>query len=51
MSNLVGLAAVDWAYRCKNIKALEAPGRRRLEGWELELKNQDPNNETTMPSG
>lgn len=51
MSKLVGLAAVDWAYRCKYMKELEESGRRRLAQWELELKNWDPDNEQTMPSG
>jgi hypothetical protein len=45
------LAAVDWAYRCKYMEQLAQSGRRRLERWEIELKNWDPNNELTMPSG
>jgi hypothetical protein len=51
MNKLYGLAAVDWAYRCKYMQELEESGRRRLQGWENELKNWDPDNEQTMPSG
>ncbi len=51
MSKLTGLAAVDWVYRCKYIEELEQSHRRRLEQWEVELKNWDPDNEQTMPSG
>jgi hypothetical protein len=51
MSKLIGLAAVDWVYRCKYMKEIEQSGRRRLEGWETELKNWDPEDEQTMPSG
>ena len=51
MSKLIGLAAVDWAYRCKYLKHLEQSGRHRLADWELELKNWDPENDQTMPSG
>jgi hypothetical protein len=51
MSKLVGLAAVDWAYRCKYMHEIEQSGRRRLEQWEVELKDWDPENEQTMPSG
>lgn len=51
MSKLVGLAAVDWVYRCKYMQELEQSGHRLLESWEIELKNWDPDNEHTMPSG
>ena len=51
MSKLYGLAAVDWAYRCKYMEELEHSGRRRLERWETELKNWDPDDDETMPSG
>jgi hypothetical protein len=51
MSKLVGLAAVDWLYRCKYIENLERSGRTCLQDWELELKNWDPEVETTTPSG
>lgn len=51
MSKLVGLAAVDWVYRCKYMQELEESGRRRLAEWEVELKNWDPDNDATMPSG
>ena len=51
MSKLVGLAAVDWSYRCKYVAELDRAGRKRLEGWEIELKNWNPDDETTMPSG
>ena len=51
MSKLVGLAAVDWAYRCQYMEETEQSGRRRLAGWEAELKNWDPEDEQTMPSG
>jgi hypothetical protein len=33
------------------MKEIEQSGRRRLEGWENELKNWDPDDEQTMPSG
>jgi hypothetical protein len=33
------------------MEELEQAGRRRLAGWETELKNWDPDNEKTMPSG
>jgi len=51
MSKLFGLAAVDWSYRCKYMMVLDRSGRKRLEGWEVELKNWNPDDETTMPSG
>jgi len=51
MSKLLGLAAVDWAYRCKYMTELERSGRKRLQGWEIELKNWNPDDEKTMPSG
>jgi hypothetical protein len=51
MSKLVGLAAVDWSYRCKYMTELDGAGRKRLEDWEIELKNWNPDDETTMPSG
>jgi hypothetical protein len=51
MSKLVGLAAVEWSYRCKYIQELEKSGRKRLAQWEIELKNWDPEDERTMPSG
>ena len=51
MSKLLGLTAVDWAYRCKYMEELAESGRRRLESWEIELKNWDPDNERTTPSG
>ena len=51
MSKLVGLAAVDWSYRCKYMIALERSGRKRLKDWEVELKNWNPEDEATMPSG
>ncbi len=51
MSKLIGLAAVDWAYRCKYMEELEQSGRRCLDRWELELKNWDPEDEQTTPSG
>ena len=51
MSKLVGLAAVDWSYRCIYMSELERAGRKRLENWEIELKNWNPDDETTMPSG
>lgn len=51
MSKLVGLAAVDWVYRCKYMEEIEESGRRRLAGWEVELKNWNPEDESTMPSG
>jgi hypothetical protein len=51
MSKLVGLAAVDWSYRCKYMAELERVGRKRLERWEIELKNWNSDDETTMPSG
>jgi hypothetical protein len=51
MSNLVGLAAVDWAYRCRYIDALDRSGRKHLSGWEIELKRWNPDDEATMPSG
>jgi hypothetical protein len=51
MSKLLGLAAVDWSYRCKYMTELDHSGRKRLEHWEIELKNWDPDDERTMPSG
>lgn len=51
MSTLIGLAAVDWSYRCKYLKDLESSRRRSLEDWEIELKNWDPDNDDTKPSG
>jgi hypothetical protein len=51
MSKLVGLTAVDWSYRCMYMEELDRSGRKRLESWELELKNWDPDDESTMPSG
>jgi hypothetical protein len=51
MSKLVGLAAVDWSYRCKYMSELERAGHKRLENWEIELKKWNPDDETTMPSG
>jgi len=51
MSKLIGLAAVDWAYRCRYMKELEQSGRRRLESWELELRNWNPDDDATTPSG
>jgi hypothetical protein len=51
MSKLIGLAAVDWSYRCKYVKDLERSGRKRFADWEIELKNWNPDDETTMPSG
>ena len=51
MSRLVGLSAVDWLYRCKYMAELDRAGRRRFEHWEIELKNWDPDDESTMPSG
>lgn len=51
MSKLVGLAAVDWSYRCKYMSELNRTGRKRLEDWEIELKNWNPDDEATMPSG
>jgi hypothetical protein len=51
MSKLLGLAAVDWSYRCKYMAELDRSRRKRLEGWEIELKNWDPDDAATMPSG
>ena len=51
MSKLTGLAAVDWVYRCKYMQELEESGRRRFQPWETELKNWDPDDDQTMPSG
>jgi hypothetical protein len=51
MSKLVGLAAVDWSYRCKYVAALEHSGRKRLADWEIELRKWNPDDEATMPSG
>ena len=51
MSKLCGLTAVDWAYRCKYRAELERSGRKHLERWEIELKNWNPDDEKTMPSG
>jgi hypothetical protein len=51
MSKLFGLAAVDWSYRCKYVNDLERSGRKRLADWEVELKNWNPDDEKTMPSG
>jgi hypothetical protein len=51
MSKLVGLAAVDWSYCYKYMTELDRSGRKRLERWEIELKNWDPDDESTMPSG
>ena len=51
MSKLVGLTAVEWLYRCKYMAVLDRSGRKHLEDWEIELKNWDPDDETTMPSG
>ena len=51
MSKLVGLAAADWSYRCKYMADLDRSRRKRLEGWEIELKNWNPDDETTMSSG
>ena len=51
MSKLIGLAAVEWSYRCKYLSQLDHSGRKHLEDWEIELKNWDPDEETTMPSG
>jgi hypothetical protein len=51
MSKLLGLAAVDWSYRCKYMAELDRSGRTRLEDWEIELKNWNPDDEATMPSG
>ena len=50
MSKLVGLAEVDWLYRCKYMEELERSGRTRLERWEIELKNWNPDDESTLPS-
>jgi hypothetical protein len=44
MSKLLGLAAIDWAYRCKYMEKLKQSGRHRFERWEVELKNWDPEN-------
>ena len=51
MSKLEGLSAVDWLYRCKYLKAVERSGRTRLEDWEIELKNWNPDDESTLPGG
>ncbi len=51
MSKLIGLAAVDWSYRCKYMAELDRSGRKHLEHWEVELKNWNPDDETTTPSG
>jgi len=51
MSKLCGIAAVDWSYRCKYVEELERSGRKTLEDWEVELKNWNPEDERTMPSG
>jgi hypothetical protein len=51
MSKLLGLAAVDWSYRCKYVAELDRSGRKRLAAWEQELKNWNPDDETTTPSG
>ena len=51
MGKLTGLAAVDWAYRCRYMKELEQSGRRRLESWEVELRNWNPDDDKTMPTG
>jgi hypothetical protein len=51
MSKLVGLTAVDYTYRCKYMEELDHSGRKRLEPWEIELKNWDPDDESTIPSG
>jgi len=51
MGKLLGLAAVDWSYRCKYVADLERSGRKRLASWEIELKKWNPDDETTMPSG
>jgi len=51
MSKLLGLAAVDWSYRCKYIAELERSGRKRLANWEIELKKWNPEDDATMPSG
>ena len=51
MGKLLGLAAVDWSYRCKYIAELESSGRKRLANWEIELKKWNPEDEATMPSG
>ena len=50
MSKLVGLAAVDWSYRCKYVAELERSGGKRLY-WEIELKQWNPEDERTTPSG
>lgn len=51
MSKLLGLAAVDWSYRCKYMSQLDRSGRKRLADWEVELKNWNPDDAGTMPSG
>jgi hypothetical protein len=51
MSKLVGLAAVDWSYRCKYVAELDRLGRTRLDDWEVELKKWNPDDEATTPSG
>jgi len=51
MSKLIGLSAVDWSYRCRYLEELDRSGRTRLESWEIELKNWNPDDERTMPSG
>lgn len=51
MNKLFGLAAVDWSYRCKYMTELDRSGRKRLESWEIELKNWNPDDERTTPSG
>jgi hypothetical protein len=51
MSKLVGLAAVDWAYRCQYMEEIELSGRHGVAGWKAELWNWDPEDEQTMPSG
>ena len=51
MSKLIGLAAVDWSVLLYNMAELDRSGRKRLEHWEVELKNWNPDDETTTPSG
>ena len=51
MSKLLGLAAVDWSYRCKYLAALNQSGRKHLADWEIELQKWNPDDEKTTPSG
>jgi hypothetical protein len=51
MGKLIGLAAVDWSYRCKYVAVLDRSGRRHLADWEVELKKWNPDDASTTPSG